>query len=178
MTVKQRNTFFSNTTANKTSGFTLLELLVVVAIAAIVLAIATPGYTSFMDREKVAALSSEFESSLAVVRSAAIKSGVPVLLCASSDGQNCSGQWSQGWLAFRDNNRDGAIDAADSIVLRRKNDSSRTELSITSISGDDVNTVSFNYRGAPDTALSVSVKRGDQDRSMTVTAFGRTRHHD
>lgn len=160
------------------SGFSLIELIVVIAIVSIVLAIASPNYSIFINREKVAALSDDFSLALSVVRSNAIKSGMPVFLCASSDNESCGGQWEEGWLAFRDENRDTNLSVDDTVVLKRNFGSSITEVVVTSPAGDDVDKFSYNYRGAPDIAIAVEVSRGDQSQSMTVTPFGRTRRHE
>jgi type IV fimbrial biogenesis protein FimT len=39
--------------------------------------------------------------SINLARSEAIKGGAAVTLCASSDGQTCGGDWSEGWVVLR-----------------------------------------------------------------------------
>jgi len=160
------------------SGFSLLELIMVISIAAILVAMAAPSMARFSDREKIASLSDEFRSTVALVRSIAIKSGVPVVLCASDNGTACGGQWSKGWYAFRDDDGDSTFDATEPVVLRNKSDSAATQLSVKAPTGADIGFISFNYRGSPGTTVSVSVSRGEQDYAMNITPFGKLRPDD
>ena len=88
-------------------GFSIIEVLIVVAIASILTAIAIPAFNVFMGSTRVSTVSNEFVSALNLARSEAIKRGGEVHVCRSSDGATCvaSGPWGQGWLiADEDNN--------------------------------------------------------------------------
>lgn len=160
------------------AGFTLLECLVVVAIVGVVTSLALPSYAQFIDREKISALSDEFAKTVTVARSAAIKSGVPVVLCASSNGDACTADWSAGWMAFVDNDRDGIAHADENVLARRTNSSNSVQVNVNDLSGDGVNAVRFNYRGAPNSPLAVTVTKGGQISSIAVTSFGQPRRND
>lgn len=98
----------------KCGAFTIIELVVTVAIVAILATIAVPAYTTIMTSNRMAGAINDFVGSLHVARSEAIKRGLNVVVCKSADGQLCTttGNWSQGWLVFEDTNssqtRDGA----------------------------------------------------------------------
>lgn len=82
------------------SGFTLLELLVTFTIAAILIAIAIPSLTLFVQNSREDSEADSLLSSLAYARSEAVKRDADVLLCSSSDGATCSGSsgWGNGWI--------------------------------------------------------------------------------
>ena len=80
-------------------GFSLLELMMVVAVAGILLAIAVPSFRSFMQNSRLSTQANTLVYSLNLARSSAVKLDTAVQVCASSDGANCNGAaWDQGWL--------------------------------------------------------------------------------
>lgn len=92
----------------KQQGFTLLELMVTLAIAAIVLTIAVPSFTGMIVRNSLTSETNEFISAFNLARNEAIKLNQNTQLCQSADGANCgasgSGSW-QGWLIRDTTNR-------------------------------------------------------------------------
>ncbi len=85
-------------------GFTLVELMVVLAIAAILALIAAPAFTEIINLTRRRAYANQLYEDLAFARNEAIKRGVPVTACPSTDGTTCSGAatWSSGWIVFVD----------------------------------------------------------------------------
>lgn len=89
------------------AGFTLVELLVVIAIVAIMLALAIPSYKSVTVQDRMASEIGDFMTGVELARSAAVKQGVPVTICASATpsaaAPACDGtDWSTGWIVFTD----------------------------------------------------------------------------
>jgi len=86
-------------------GFTLVELLVAVAVAAILVVVAAPSMTRFLDMRAVEGRADELAEALRQARSEAMKRGGDVDLCASSnaatDSPTCGAAtaWVQGWLS-------------------------------------------------------------------------------
>ncbi|MDO9054592.1 MAG: GspH/FimT family pseudopilin [Gallionella sp.] len=83
------------------AGFTLMELMVVVAIAAILATIAAPSFNSLINDTKQSSLSSQLVSDLHRARSEAIKRNTRVVLCVrNSAGTDCGTgtNWQNGWL--------------------------------------------------------------------------------
>ncbi|MGY0650508.1 GspH/FimT family pseudopilin [Luteimonas sp. A537] len=89
------------------AGFTLLELMATLAIAAILAAIAAPGMARAWQRANALQALHATTSSLALARSLAVSRGYPVTLCPSTDATSCTGgrDWSAGWIVFLDPGR-------------------------------------------------------------------------
>jgi type IV fimbrial biogenesis protein FimT len=103
-------------------GFTLIELAIVLAIAAILLRVATPGMTRTVAARALAAQVSEFMAALRFARSEAMKRGTAVTLCAAAPAQPLVCQqargadWRSGWIVFVDGGRRGAMEAGEPIL--------------------------------------------------------------
>jgi len=103
----------------KQNGFTLIELIVTMVIAAIVLTVAVPGFQNIILSNRRAAQVNEYIASLNLARSEAIKSGVRAYVWRSSDGVNLAtdstGDWEEGWIVFTDRDNDAALDNGELI---------------------------------------------------------------
>jgi type IV fimbrial biogenesis protein FimT len=95
-------------------GFTLIELMVALAVMALLMMVAVPSFQSTIASSRVTSVTNELVGTLAAARTEAIRRGVRVTVCASADGASCatSGDWSQGWVMFTDMNRNASIDPA------------------------------------------------------------------
>jgi type IV fimbrial biogenesis protein FimT len=100
------------------TGFTLTEVLVVVAIVAILLSIGVPSYRYITNAYRMSAEMNSLVGDLMYARAEAIKEGQSVAICVSSDGQNCSGatNWQNGWIVFPDPTGGGSADVPASIL--------------------------------------------------------------
>lgn len=94
---------------NKTvKGFTLLELLITIAIAGILIGIGVPSFGSMMAESRISAQYNALVGSLYHARSEAIKGAADVTVCPKNaiDSNACGGpnDWENGWIVFIDSN--------------------------------------------------------------------------
>ncbi|MFN3564499.1 MAG: GspH/FimT family pseudopilin [Burkholderiaceae bacterium] len=103
-------------------GVTLIELMVVLAISAILFAVGVPMFSTFVDRNRVAAEVNELIAHLALARSEALARRGRVGMCASANptapGATCAaGAWATGWIVYVDNGPTvGTRDAGEEII--------------------------------------------------------------
>ncbi len=100
------------------SGLTLLELVVTLAVLAIMLTIAIPGFTAIIHASRLSTATNDMVAALHLARSEAIKRNGRAVLCKSADGLACSasGGWDQGWMVFHDANNNAALDAGETSI--------------------------------------------------------------
>lgn len=94
----------SSENQKKSLGFSLIEVLIVIVIAALLAALAGPSFIASTQRFRSLAEINSFVGDLQFARSEAVKQGLPVTLCTSSDGITCltNGNWHTGWIIFTD----------------------------------------------------------------------------
>ncbi|MCU7836413.1 MAG: GspH/FimT family protein [gamma proteobacterium symbiont of Taylorina sp.] len=97
-------------------GFTMVESIIVISILGIILSLSAPSFSGMIKRQKATGEANNLVSLIYLSRSEAIKNNQVVTLCRSSNGQVCGNSWSEGWLMFVDNNRNGAKDLHEKII--------------------------------------------------------------
>jgi len=93
----------------RTHGFTLLELLVTLAVMVILIGFVAPAMANLIERNQGTTLSNQLLTSLNLARHTAVLHGRTVAVCKSADGTKCTsdGDWSQGWIVFEDIEKNG-----------------------------------------------------------------------
>jgi len=83
-------------------GFSITELMVVVAIVAILLGIGAPSYRYITNSYRMSAEVNGLLGDLQYARAEAIREGQPVTACVSNDGASCTrgADWANGWIVF------------------------------------------------------------------------------
>ena len=132
---------------HREEGFTLIELMITLVIAAILLGIVAPGMATLVERNRLQSTSENLFTSLMLTRSEALKRNREVVMCKSADGTSCatdSGtQWEQGWLVYVDVNGNGDPDTDEILRVSGPLANGMT----LRMSGDFANEISYNTDG-------------------------------
>ncbi|MCB1877919.1 MAG: GspH/FimT family pseudopilin [Chromatiales bacterium] len=163
------------------TGFTLIEMLVTVAVFAVLVTNGVPSLRGFVQNNALVNHHNDFITALNLARSEAAKRSGYVTLCASSDQATCNtNNWESGWLLFTDADRDAAVDNGTDVVLQSRG--ALTEVTLRSSSFDNDGRIQFNSRGSLGVAGNDSGSfvmcddRGASDaRSVVISAAGQIR---
>lgn len=158
------------------SGFTLLELLITVAILGIVTAIAVPSMGTYIKNDRLTTQINTLVSHLAYARSEAVKRSQSVVLCASTSASTCTGgNWEDGWILFVDTNSDNAPNGEEDVLRQRGAlDGGNT------LASNIGNLVIYDSRGfAPNSSGEFNLcDDRNEGRSISISNTGRVRKAD
>lgn len=93
----------------------MIELLITIAILAILLTLGVPSFRDFILNSRMTTQANDFVLALAYAKSEALKRGVPVTVRS----QNGNTNWHGGWVVFVDNDGLGTINGADVVLQQR-----------------------------------------------------------
>lgn len=148
-----------------TSGFSLIEVMVVVAIVAILATLAAPSFTQMLQRNRLSAATSALQVSLSLARSEAVKRGADAKVTVAAN--TTAGAWTNGWTVFVDgttNANGGVAPAADTTTATPV---TRLEI-VAALSGpvSTGQTGSLNYFTYNGQGRVVDVNNGQGNRSF------------
>lgn len=162
-------------------GFTLIELMVAIAVAAILISIGVPAFRDLTASNQMRTGVNDLVTALHYAKAEAVSRGERVVLCKGSNTAcQTSGDWTQGWAVFADADVDGVLDAGELLLAR---DTLTGSIETFIGSGTAANSVTFTAGGR--TTLG-SAQRfvacdhrgfGQQARVIHVTVFGTTTVH-
>jgi type IV fimbrial biogenesis protein FimT len=102
------------------SGYTMIELVMTMAVVAILASIAVPGFKYVTTSNRVATEVNGLLGDIQFARSQAVKEGQPVTICSSSDSANCTTtNWDAGWIVFLDTNNSKTVDAGEAVIRKQ-----------------------------------------------------------
>jgi type IV fimbrial biogenesis protein FimT len=101
------------------TGYTLIELMAVLAIASALLVIAIPMFRTQVQNSRMSAAATDLLSTFMSAKSEAVGRNNPVQVCIrNEDADGCAntGQWEDGWLTFVDLNDNRILDAGEDVL--------------------------------------------------------------
>lgn len=165
-------------TRRPSAGFTLLELMVTMAIAAVLMLVAAPNFIEYRRNSELADAVSNFVVAAGSARSAALKSGRNVFLQAN----DTTAGWTSGWFVYVDNNWDNDYDAdTDEVVTRHEALTSPVAVTAASATTFASGYLMFNGAGFPRTTAganangSVTMATSTRSTNVVVDNSGRVR---
>ena len=161
-------------------GFSLLELVISLAIGAVLVMLALPSYGRWIGDEQVMNHAILLSKSMQLARSEAIKRGHRVNLCKSSDGLQCAdiGGWDLGFLMHEDTGALGEVDGEDT-VIRFEHPTRGIHVSSNKPLADYVSFTAFGHARMLNGALQMGTftvcKTGFQAVDVVLVGSGRVR---
>lgn len=169
------------------AGFTLIELMVTLAIAAVLLTIAAPSMTAFKRNSELTSLSNTLLSAVNTARGEALKRNRAAYV-TPSDGKN---SWAVGWIVFVDKNNNQVFDdeATDLLVFRQAAPASYFSITGSGTVTENPAYIRFDASGYPKLKsnmsgnLTFTITRNDlsssdlleNTRRLKISSVGRTR---
>lgn len=158
-------------------GVTLIELLVTLAVAAIVLTIGLPSFQNLIREARATSVTNQLLAFVHHTRSEAVRRGAPVTLCASADGTSCmttDPDFTQGWVVVS-----GYPGDPGSEVLRvHQRDSNGIEINANFGQPDALTYVASGETRAANGALlfgNLQICHSGEDRRIIISSTGRPR---
>jgi type IV fimbrial biogenesis protein FimT len=175
-------------------GFTLVELIVTLVVAAILLTLAAPNLSSFLQRDRLGTQANDLLADLAFARSEAIKRGAVVIVCKTDDptvaapvcNTTATDPWTKGRVIWVDANNNGSVEAAEVLRIRQQLDGASAGGSANALYGDGLasgtgNEIRFTQLGmakppSGNTQFVLCDKRGPAEAlAVAIGVTGRAR---
>ncbi len=163
-------------------AFTLIELMITIAVVSIVLIVAAPRFDRTVVNNKSVAIANDFVAALNFARAEALKRNSFVTLCPRNDDNNgCGTDWAKGWLVVSDTAASQSLTPVvsnDAAILRRFDLSTTNSMYTFNPTRDYIRFASLGVLGgtsAVSLKLSVSHCTGSAARIITVSLAGMIR---
>ena len=172
--------------AKSGSGFTLIELMITLAIAAVLLVVGVPSFIDFQRNSELTSQTNSLVAALNAAKTEAMKRNTNAYVVPGGS----SNLWTDGWIVFADTDRTGLTFEADKDfnVLTQPAIPSYFTITATGTANETAPYVRFNSSGYPRNAsgfgaVTLNVQRNDltgaallqQTRRIKIASTGRVR---
>lgn len=164
-------------------GFTLIELMVTISIAAVLMMIAVPSLTTYRRNAELTSVTNTLVASINTARGEALKRGLSSMVVPINNGT----VWATGWVVFVDTDSSRTYsNATDTLVYTAPAPEGYINITATGPASAAISQIIFDSSGYPRTAAGASgnftfrVERNDspdfsEKRFIVVARTGRTR---
>lgn len=159
-------------------GFTLIETLVVLAIAVIITAVAAPAFKGALAKYRIENQQHGLRDLLQLAHDNAVGERV-LTICTSSNGTSCtpSANWQQGQIVFVDHGTVGVVDEDDEVIQYAQSVKGGVPLEATvEATGADFTRGFIHFeQGKPDIKKAVrfsACHKGDKARQISINMYG------
>lgn len=161
------------TSKKRQQGVTLLEMLIAMAIIAILLTVVSPNIQTILNKNRITADINEMSAIIQYARFSAIDQNAATTVCPSSNFATCSTNWNQPKIVFVDSNSNGDRDANEDLIRSTEATSAQQYFS------GPATSLEFTDAGATNMLATFKLCPLSNDvsiaRSVNVNQQGRTR---
>lgn len=154
-------------------GMTLLEMLITLAIAAIVLTVVAPSVQTIIAKNRTTSEINELSAVIQFARFTAIDELSTAVVCPAGNYATCSTNWNEPKIVFLDDNGNGSRDTAEPLLL------STTGISSSNTMTGPNTPISFFDSGSTNASVSIKICPNSNDaklaRSININGQGRVR---
>lgn len=163
------------------SGFTLIELMVALALGIILMTMAVPSFYSTIQNNRATTKANEFLADLYFTRSEAIKQARTATICRSTNGTACTGSgsaWETGWLVWVDGDGNGTMASTEIVRVHEALSNATLSGKLGGADAPSIQYLSSGFRAAAPAGnmtftLTSTGCKGNQTRAITIIQSGR-----
>lgn len=148
----------------RTSGFTLIEMMIVIAVAAVIAAIAIPSFMSMLPGMRLNGAARQVMTDLMAARMDAVKQNNKFRIFFNSPGTNQ-------YQVLDDNNNNGVADAGEAITTKNIQDN------YSDVTFSSTNDPIFSPKGTATSLPTITLQNPSGSKIVSVSIAGRVKIH-